>query len=152
MEKLWKLKRNTLVLVCDGRKAMFLVNANSSTDPALRVLEVMEAAAGPGARERPGRRPDRVGVKGDKSSLSAMEPPDLRRREKDQFVLEIAARLERKVREDQPASIVIAAAPDILGELRKHMPDSARNLIEAEFAKDLTHMSVGGITAALLDV
>ena len=152
MEKLWKLSRGSLVLVCDGRKAIFLVNDGAAANPELSVSEVLEAEPSTAPNERPGRRPDRVGADGGKGSRSAMETPDPHQREEDQFVLDVAQRLERKVGDDTPPAIVIAAAPDVLGKLRKHLPQNVQRLIKAEFAKDLTNAPVSGITAAIFDV
>lgn len=152
MEKLGKLQRNTLVLVCDGRKAIFLVNDGPAMAPDLNVREIMNSHPAAEPSDRPGRRPDRVGAEGGKGSLSAMEMPDPHKQELETFSQEVADKLARKIGADAPHSIVIAAPPDVLGALRKHMPKKAQPLIEAEFAKDLTHMTVEDITAAILDI
>ena len=152
MEKLWTLSRHALVLVCDGRKAIFLVNDGVATKPELKVCEVLEAAPSTTPQERPGRRPDRVGADGGKGSRSAMEAPDPHQREEHRFVLDVARRLEQKVADNAPPAIVIAAAPDVLGGLRKGLSQDVQRLIKAEFAKDLINTPVSGITAAIFGV
>lgn len=152
MDKLWKLQRDALVLVCDGRKAVFLVNDGPATQPDLKVRDVMEAKAAAEPSDRPGRRPDRRGADGGKGSLSGMEMPDPHALEAEAFVREIAERLARAVAADAPPAIVLAAAPDVLGALRKHMPENAASLILAEFPKDLAHLPVDRIAAAILDM
>ena len=151
MKKLWKLQNGALVLVCDGRKALFLANDGSATQPSLAVREVLEASPVSEPADRPGRRPDRVGADGGKGSMSGMENINPSAQEMERFVLEVTGKLGDRVRADTPGEVVIAAAPNVLGELRKHLPENARKLIGAEFSKDLTHLPIDKIAAAILD-
>ena len=151
MEKLQKLQEKALVLVCDAHKAIFLTNGGTPAHPELEVADTLEATPGPEPSDRPGRWPDRTAAGAGKGPRSAMERIDPAEQDLARFIAEIAARLERRVQKAPPPAIVIAAGPHLLGELRKHLPDSARKLVRAEYPKDLTHLTVSQIQAAILE-
>lgn len=148
-----KLTEGAMVLACDARKALFLVNTGTTEAPSLTTEKVLTAPETKQVwdADRPGRRPDRAGPGGEKGSLSAMEQPDHHKLDADHFAVEVCNALGEFERKQRLGDLVIAAAPEMLGLLRKHMPDSVSSRIKGELHKDLTKMPVDRVAAAIVE-
>jgi protein required for attachment to host cells len=87
--------------------------------------------------DKPGRAIESAGP-GSRSAVEyRTDPVELRER---RFLEEVAAELEAKHREGAFNRLVIAAAPDALGELRQALAAGVRASVLAELPKDLTHV------------
>ena len=148
-----KLTEGAMVLACDARKALFLVNTGTTETPSLTTEKVLTAPETKAVWDvdRPGRRPDRTGPGGEKGPLSAMEQPDHYKLDADHFAIEVCNALGDFDRKQRLGDLVIAAAPEMLGLLRKHMPDGVSSRITGELHKDLTKMPVDRVAAAILE-
>ena len=142
------LPNNTLVLVADGRKMLFLRNHGDESRIDLQ-LEAHQAQKNPPTREQgtdsPGRSFASVGTR-----RSSMEQTDFHQIEEDRFAA-VAAQLlqERALNHDFKALIVIAP-PRTLGELRKHYHKEVLSRLIQEIHKDLTGFPINEIEAALV--
>jgi len=147
-----KIAENALVLACDAHKALFLRNTGTATTPSLTTEKVMEAEHRGEVKnaDRPGRWPDSMAAGGEKGPRSAAEPPDYHRIDEEAFAEQICEVLHTLHHRNPLKHLLIAAPPQMLGMLRKHMPDDVASAIQAEVDKDLTKMPVDRLTDTLL--
>ncbi|MBT9612871.1 MAG: host attachment protein [Burkholderiales bacterium] len=139
------LPNNTLVLVADGRKMLFLRNHGDGAQIDLRIEAHREQDNPPNrdqASDAPGRSFASVG-----SRRSAMEETDFHQIEEDRFAAE-AASLLRALSSDFE-TLVVVAPPRTLGELRKHYHQEVTSRIINEIDKDFTGRPIDEIEAAL---
>ncbi len=131
-----RIPHDAWVIVCDGRKAMFLRNDGSPAQPRFEVEKVIEASANPpSARQgadRPGRIQNAVGP------TSATEETDWHKLAETKFARETADALKRPNPSGRPRDFVLVAPPRILAVLRQHLDGESHGRILAEVDKDLT--------------
>ena len=143
-----RMPHNTLVLVGDGRKALFLRNHGDEKFADLRVERVF-ADANPPTHEqgadKPGRAFASVGER-----RSAVEPTDWHDIEEHRFARVVAGALERLVREQRIRALVIAAPPRTLSDLRQALHADVKQCVIAQLDKDLTHHPVNEIEKHLV--
>ena len=134
------LPHDAFVFVGDGRKALFLRNEGDEKFPNLKTERVL-VDQNPPTREQgsdqPGRAFASVG-----SRRSAVEEADWHVLEEQRFAHEVAAALQRIVRERKVKALVVVAPPKTLAELRKAFHSDVKNRIVAEIDKDLTKQPV----------
>jgi protein required for attachment to host cells len=137
MSKL-KIHQGEWVIVCDGAKALILVNQGDEVFPNLRTKEVYEQSDPPtheqGA-DKPGRAFSSVG-----SMRSAVDQTDFHTQTETHFLEKLAARLDAAVRDGETKSLVIAAPPRALGVLRHHYTHGLKEAVRAELDKDLVKL------------
>ena len=144
------LPNNTLVLVADGRKMLFLRNHGQGEQIDLRLeghREQENAANRDQASDAPGRSFASVG-----SRRSAMGETDFHQIAEDRFAAEAADMLRERALRGDFKSLVVVAPPRTLGELRKHYHKEVASRIIDEFHKDLTGCTIEEIEAALVRV
>lgn len=144
------LPHNTLVLVADGRKMLFLRNHGEGAQIDLRIeahREQENAASREQGTDAPGRSFSSVGAR-----RSAMGKTDFHQIQEDRFAAEAADLLRIRALSGDFKSLVVVAPPRTLGELRKHYHKEVESRIVDEFHKDLTGCTVEEIEAALVRV
>jgi protein required for attachment to host cells len=142
-----RLSRDALVLIGDGRKALFLRNHGDEKFPDLRVERVFSDPNPPTheqGSDKPGRAYASVGRR-----RGAVEGTDWHDLEEHRFAHEVATALERLVRERKVDQLVIASPPRTLADLRQALHSDVKKCIVAEFAKDLTKHPVHEIEKQL---
>jgi protein required for attachment to host cells len=135
------IPHDTLVLVGDGRKALFLLNHGNARFPDLRVEQVfadVNPATHDQGTDRPGRSHSSIGD-GRRSGLEGTDWHDI---EEHKFTRDVAAVLEKLVRERKIKAIIIASPPRTLADLRHALHADVKKCVIAELAKDLTHHPV----------
>ncbi|WP_075221543.1 host attachment family protein [Acuticoccus yangtzensis] len=137
------------VMVGDGEKALFLKNGSDDAHPNLSVVREM-AHDNPPTREQgtdtPGRRADNgIGHK------SAVEETDWHRLEKERFAKEIAERLYKAAHRGEYQKLIIAAPPQVLGELRKNLHKEVEERLVFDVPKALTNHPIDEIEKALIN-
>ena len=141
------LSNNTLVLVADGRKMLFLRNHGDAAQIDLRV-EAHREQDNPSnydqASDAPGRIFTSVG-----SRRSAMEETDFHQVEEDRFAAKAADLLRERALGGDFEKLIVVAPPRTLGELRKHYHKEVASRIVVEINKDLTNRPIEEIEAAL---
>jgi len=128
------LSHDALVLVCDGRKALFLKNAGDAAFPKLETRGVMSQGDRPThelGTDKPGRSFSSAG-----QGRSAVEGTDFHELAEEAFLAKMAEELGRLVTSEQVKAVVLVAPARALGVLREKLPAAARKLVEAEFDKD----------------
>jgi protein required for attachment to host cells len=137
------IPHNSLVLVGDGQKALFLRNRGSALDVDLIVEEILEQD-NPATREqgtdRPGQSTASPAV-----ARSAMEEVDWHHIAKERFANEIAEELYRHAHANRFDRLIIIAPPKILGQLRKACHAEVVARVVAEIPKELTSYPVSDI-------
>jgi protein required for attachment to host cells len=141
------IPRNALVLVGDGRKALFLRNKGTPRDVELiveRELHHENPATRDQGSDRPGRKPGADGV-----SQSAIEQTDWHDQAEERFAAEIADTLYEMEHAQKFDELVVVAPPRLLGNLRAALHPEVSQCIVAEVAKDLTSHPVPEIAKVL---
>jgi len=137
------------VLVGDGRKALFLRNDGDEKFPNLMTEQVFEHD-NPPTHEQGTDRPGRGFKRAHTNRRSSMETTDWHQIEADRFTRQVAAALEKLVRERKVGAIVLAAPPHTLAELRHALNDDVKRRVVAEVDKDLTKHPVWEIEKHIL--
>ena len=141
------IPHNALVLVADGRKALFLRNEGDEKYPNLRV-EKHTQQDNPAARDQtsdgPGHSFASVG-----GARSALEQTDFHQLAEDRFAAETAELLHRQIQARGYEKLIVAAPPHALGELRKHYHKDVAARLILEVDKDLTDHTLPSIEKIL---
>ena len=141
------LPHNSVVLVADGRKMLFLRNEGDNMDFNL-VVEKAQEHVNPATRDQAtdaaGRASSpRGGVQ------SSVEPTDFHQLEEDRFAAEAADFLKVRALKNDYESLIVVAPPKTLGELRKHYHKEVTSRLKGELDKDLTGHPIKDIEKAL---
>lgn len=141
-----RIPKGALVLVGDGRKALFLRNTGNAENVQLvteRVLEQSNPATREQGTDRPGRY---LGADG---SRSALEATDWHQLAEERFATEIAEALYRAAQAHQFEQLAVVAPPKILGNMREAFHKDVAARVVAEIPKDLTSHPVPEISRML---
>jgi protein required for attachment to host cells len=141
------IPQDTLVLVGDGRKAIFLRNKGGAGHPDLVTVRVMEHN-NPPTREQGTDRPGRHSGP-DRTTRSAMEETDWHRQAEDRFAAEVAEVLYKRAHDHEFERLIVVAPPRTLGTMRQAFHKEVATKITAEIAKDLTMHALPDIARLL---
>ncbi len=139
-----------LILVGDGRKALFLRNTGNSKRPDLRVEQVFQDEYRPHTAELGADRPGRV-LDHASGRRSAVDQTDWHELAEHAFAREIAAKLESGVGTGAIERLILVVPPKTLAELRNCLSDRVRERIVKEIVKDLTKHPVAEIERILAE-
>jgi protein required for attachment to host cells len=135
-----RVSHNSLILVGDGERALFLRNRGHAQRIDLVVEQIFEKD-NPATREqgtdRPGRAIASVGA-----AKSAMEEADWHHIAKERFADELAEVLYRYAHADRFEKLIVIAPPKVLGNLRKAFHAEVADRIVAEIPKELTSHTI----------
>src|SRR5688572_20511213 len=124
-----KIDNGAWVVVCDGAKALVLVNTGNRQMPNLITREVYEQ---PDQKTReigtdkPGRAVSSIG-----NSRSAVEQTDFHEQEEQRFLSRLAARLDKAILGGETRALVVVAPPRALGVLRREFSTHVRGALQA---------------------
>jgi protein required for attachment to host cells len=147
VNKTLKLPHDALVLVSDGRKALFLKNKGDALYPNLQVDRVLEAPDNLPTSEQGTDKPGRAAMMGQRSAVEQTDWHDLAERK---FAGEVAEALNAACFNGTVKHIIVAAPPRTLAELRNRFSDAVKQRILAEVNKDLTKHPVYEIEQHLM--
>ena len=142
-----QVPHNSMVLVADGRKMLFLRNEGDAVHPNL-VVEHAQEQDNPAVRDRATDQSGRASSP-QGASQSSFEPTDFHQIEEDRFAAEAADLLKRRALRNDFESLIIVAPPRTLGELRKHYHKEVSSRLAGELDKDLTGHPIADIEQAL---
>ena len=143
------IPHNTLVLVADGRKMLFLRNVGQGQQIELHTEDHMERddlknheiksdAAGAGAQSGGYGTP-------------AMDETDFHQQDENLYAAKAAEQLRIRALAGDFDALVIVAPPKTLGELRKHLHTEVESRIVLELAKEMTDRPLPDIAAMLMN-
>jgi protein required for attachment to host cells len=141
-----EIPAGALLLVGDGRKALFLRNKGAPTHVELAVERVLEHPDPP-TREQGTDRPGRY--RGGEGPKSAFEQVDWHQLGEDRFAAEIGDALNRLAHDNKFYALVLVAPPKVLGTLRTRLHKETLAKVVAEIHKDLTSQPVAEIARTL---
>ncbi|WBH16036.1 host attachment family protein [Sphingomonas radiodurans] len=144
-----QVPHNSVVLVVDGRKLLFLRNEGDAAHPNLTVEHARE-------QDNPATRDQATDAAGQSSlsqgaARSSVEPTDFHQLEEDRFAAGAAELLKKRALSQDYESLIVIAPPKTLGELRKHYHKEVTDRLTGELAKDLTGHPIPDIEKALLN-
>jgi len=142
-----RIPHNAYVFIGDGRKALVLRNDGDAKYLSLKIERVFVDQNPPThdqGSDRPGRAFSSVG-----KLRSSMGQTDWHAMEEHKFAHQVAAALEKIVRERKAEALIVAAPPRALADLRKAFHPDVKKKIVAEIDKDLTNHPVSEIEKLL---
>ena len=165
-----QLAHNTVVLVADGRKMLFLRNDGDGEYPNLKVEHAEEQnnpadrdqktdAAGVARSTQTGPGAPNVAQNGSNHaagggaqfapSRGRLEETDFHQLEEDRFAAHAAELLKKRALAHQFDKLIVVAPPRTLGEMRKHYHKEVSDRLIGELDKDLTGHPIDQIEKAL---
>lgn len=167
-----RVPHNSVVLVADGRKLLFLRNEGDDVYPNLTVEHAEERpnpadrdqktdAAGAASSTQSGAGAPAVAQNGSNHARGGgaqfapargtLGEADYHQLEEDRFAADAAELLKKRALSNDFESLIVIAPPRTLGELRKHYHKEVSNRLSGELSKDLTGHPIPDIEKALLD-
>jgi protein required for attachment to host cells len=142
-----RIPNQTLVLVMDGRKRLFLSNEGDGDFPRLREVGKAEDCNPPDRLQKsdaPGRTSSASGRR------SAYDETDFHREQEVEFARATAELLNRQAEADEFQQLIVAADKRTLGELRAGFSAKLRQKLIGEVARDLVKHPIAEIEQCLL--
>lgn len=141
------LPHNTLVLVADGTKMLFLRNQGEGDAIEL----VIEAHGERQDRKDRNINTDAPGLTAQSAGYGrpAVEETDFHQLEENRFAAEAAEQLRHRALGGDFDDLVLVAPPRTLGELRKHLHKAVESRIVMELPKEMTNRPLPDIAAML---
>ena len=143
-----KIDNGAWVVVCDGAKALVLVNEGNRKTPRLITREVYQQEDRKTREigtDKPGRSFNSVD-----EQRSAMEQTDFHRQEEERFLSRLAERLDKAVLGGETRALIVVAPPRAIGVLRREFSPHVRGAVQAEVERDYVKMPVDEIARHLL--
>jgi len=143
-----RVPHNSLVVVADGRKLLFLRNEGDAEYPNLSVIK-KQLHPNPSDLDQ---KTDTAGQKpgGGSPGGSTAGEADYHQLEEDRFAAQTADLLRERALRNEFENLIIVAPPKTLGELRKHYHVEVSKRLSGELAKDLTDHPIDQIEQHLL--
>jgi protein required for attachment to host cells len=143
------IPHNAWVFISDGQKALFLRNAGDETFPNLTAERVF-VDENPRTHEQGTDRPGRGFKRAMTNRRSSMETTDWHELEKHHFAQRVASAIEDLIRTNNVRTLIVAAPPRTLAELRCAFPSDVQRHIIAEIDTDLTKHPISEIERHIL--
>ncbi|WP_458792849.1 host attachment family protein [Yoonia sp. MH D7] len=144
-----QIENGTWVLIADGEKALFLRNETDAENPNLQVIR-KEEQENPKDIDQSANRPGRVGQSATHGK-SAYDDTDWHELAKERFAADLADILYKRAHNGDFEKIILAAAPNILGELRAKLHQVVTDKVIAEIPKTLTNHALQDIEKILVN-
>lgn len=128
----------SLILVCDGAKALIFENVGDARDLNLKPVEIRAEFHSP-TRDLGEDRPTRVHDSKD-GSRSGIEQTDWHTEAEHAFLRSVAKQFDELVSERHAKHAAIVAPPKALAVLRHAIASSTRRVLAAELARDLVKL------------
>ena len=138
-----RLKNNTMVVVTDSEKALFIRNLTDHENPHFEVTDE-EHQENPSDIEQSANRPGRMQDTG-VGQRSALDDTDWHELQKERFAHHLSDILYEKAHKGEFDRLIIVASPQVLGNLRDDMHKEVTDKVVAEIPKTLTNHPVNKI-------
>lgn len=137
----------TLIAVADGSQARFYLHDRVG-EPIRKAPYATMTLENPPTRaqgtDKPGRAFNSVGA-----ARSAMEAPDWHQQAEDRFARDVAVQIEEILAGEPAWRLVLVAAPETLGTLRRALSPQAQQRVLGELAKDFAKVPDQRLNQAL---
>lgn len=142
------IPNNTLVLVMDGRKMLFLRNQGQED----RIELVTEAHHQRDDKKDHELKTDKAGATAQSGGYGrpAMDETDFHQLDENRYAADAADQLRMRALSGDFEALVIVAPPKTLGELRKHLHKEVERRIVMELPKEMTDRPLPDIAAMLM--
>lgn len=144
------LPHGGMILIADGKKALFLRNAGDERFPNLQIESAFEQE-NPATWEQGADRPGRGFARAGTNRRSSVQTTDWHDLSKHRFARKAAATMESLLRNRAIKKIIVVAPPRTLADLRQAFHQDVKTRIVAEFAKDLTRCRLDEIERYLFE-
>jgi protein required for attachment to host cells len=141
-----RLQHGTWVIVADGEKALYLVNAGTPAEVRLELARRKEIDNPPTSEQgtdKPGRFDD-AGI-----GRSAVDDTDWHQLEKERFAEDLADELRKDALANRFSALVIIAPAKTLGTIRQALHKETQDRLVADLDKDLTNHAIADIEKIL---
>jgi protein required for attachment to host cells len=145
----FQIPSGALLLVADGRRALFLRNVGTVMSVELEITDVMEAEPNPPNREQGSGPADRVVRQSGVRGTSTVETPDYHSRAENEFLVRVMSALDRHVQQGNTRAVVLVAPPKALATLRRVISPLVKTCLRGEIPKDLVKEPLEEIAAHL---
>lgn len=129
-----RINADTLMVMADGQKAIFLKNTAADGDIRLQQLCIMSLKTEPSrklGRDRPGHSQ----IRSDSHRTSYVQP-DYHQIVEDRFLGSVAKGITQFLKLGDFHDIMLVAEPRAIGVLRRQMDEATKEFIRAEITKD----------------
>lgn len=127
------------ILVADGETAR-IYSSSSQSDRLETAVPFEFRMSNPPTREQGTERPGRVYESSGMARHAAEPRVDWHREQKREFAREIGRFLQEKTRDGAFDVLLLAAPPQMMGDLREELDPATRKLVSGEIVKDMTHL------------
>ena len=143
------IPHDTLVVVSDSEKALFLVNRTDAEDPHLDVIR-KDIEDNPPDREQ---KANRAGMTQESASpgVRSYDETDFHELQKERFAADLADKLYKMAHAGKFDRLILVASPQILGVLRNEMHKEVSDRVIGEVDKTLTNHPVHEIEKIVSD-
>lgn len=141
-----RLGHGAWIVIADGEKALFLVNAGTPAELRLEVAERREIDNPPSSEQgtdKPGRFDD-AGI-----GRSAVQDTGWHQLEKEKFAEDLADDLKKASFKNRFSELVIVAPAKTLGTIRPALHKETQDCLVADLDKDLTNHDIAEIEKIL---
>ena len=145
----FQIPSGALVLVADGRRALFLKNIGTAISVQVEIADVMEAKPNPPNREQGSGPADRVVHQSGVRGTSTVDTPDYHSRAESEFLIRVMGKLDAHVQQGNARAVVIVAPPKALATLREVISPRVKTVLRREVPKDLVNEPLEKIAAHL---
>lgn len=144
------LPPDTLVLVADGRKALFLRNEGDKGQIDLRTASHREREDRKNSDIKTAPSGQSPAPAGTGLSGGTMGEPDFHQQEEDRFAKELSEKVNKMALAGEFDELVVVAPARTMGELRQHWHKETQRRITGEHVKEMTARPIGDIEALLV--
>jgi protein required for attachment to host cells len=144
------LHHGACLLVCDGRKALFLVNEGHPGHEKLAIVQEHEQKLASHSADLGTDRPSLTRQVSSGSAGSAIEDTDRHSAQEDQFLRTIVGEFATFMKDRKADQAVLVAPPRALASLRKHASEPLLAQTVAQIDKDLTKHPLAEMSKILL--
>lgn len=131
------IPHDTLLLVADGEKMMFLRNHGNGPHPEFQMETRQD-------------RPDLPDSTGDSGTATGGGDQDYHKDEENRFAASLANQLRMRALAHDFEALIIIAPPRTLGELRKNFHSEVEKRVIMELPKEMTDRPIPDITAMVM--
>src|SRR5450631_1165938 len=134
------IHRDEWVVVCDGNKALVLVNTGDAKFPNLKTVEVFEQkalATHEIGSDAPGRSHSSLG-----HGRSSVEQTDWHDQAERAFLAQLVKHLDAAIAAGKTKSLIMVAPPRALGVIRQAYSPALRAAVRTELDKDFVKLPI----------